>query len=118
MQAVPKLLLGRLTVIVEEALVQGWCFGGVLAKVILSPVDSFARGVRYSPKHHTLALYKAKQAIILLRDLFYFVLAYSRIMSTLSALSTALLGGLAYFSVHLPFCPLSITTRSKLLKSY
>ena len=29
------------------------CFGGVLAKVILSLVDSFARGVRYLYEHNT-----------------------------------------------------------------
>ena len=45
----------------------------------------------YSPKYYKLALYKAKQAILLLRDLFYFILACLRIMPSLIALSTAFL---------------------------
>jgi hypothetical protein len=46
----------------------------------------------YGPQHHTLALHRAKQAVILLRDCFYFILARSRIVPTLSAPSTASLG--------------------------
>jgi len=46
----------------------------------------------YGLKHHTLALHKTKQAIILLRNLFYFLLARSRIVPTLTTLSAASLG--------------------------
>jgi hypothetical protein len=69
----------------------------------------------YSLKHHKLALHKATQAIILLRDLFYIILAHLRVVTTLSALSIALLGGFTSFSAHLLLYLLSITTRPKLL---
>jgi hypothetical protein len=46
----------------------------------------------HSLEHYKAALYKAKQAITLFRDLFYFIPAYLRVVPALSILSTALLG--------------------------
>jgi hypothetical protein len=71
----------------------------------------------YGLKHYTVALYRIKQVVILLRDCFYFILARLRIVPTLSALSTALLGWFTSFSAHLLLCLLTITTRAKLLQS-
>jgi hypothetical protein len=71
----------------------------------------------YGPKHHTVALHRIEQVIILLRNYFYFILARSRVVPTLSALSTALLGWFTSFSPHPLLCFLTITTRAKLLQS-
>jgi hypothetical protein len=68
----------------------------------------------YGLEHHNLTLHKAKQAIILLRNLFCFILTRLRIVPTLSAPSTASLGGLTPFSAHLLLWLLTITTRPEL----
>jgi hypothetical protein len=62
-----------------------------------------------------LALYKAKQAITLLRDLFYIIFICLRVVPILSAPSIVLLGGFTSFSAYLLVLSLSITTRPKLL---
>jgi hypothetical protein len=69
---------------------------------------------RFGPKHRTLALHKAKQAVILLKDLFYFILARSRVVPTLSAPSTASLRWFTSFCAHPLLLLLAITTRPKL----
>jgi hypothetical protein len=67
----------------------------------------------YGLKHHKIALHKATQAIILLRDLFYIILTHLRVITTLSALSIALLGGFTSFSAHLLLHLLSITCENQ-----